>query len=125
MKREVFSPKDAVCKGHFIHVTKYNGIAHIGGQMSINPLTGEFVHGTVAEQTHLALTSLKNLVEGMGSTMEDVLMVNIYLSSLEVFEEMNAVYKEFFPINPPARAAVAVKELYDNLSVEFTAVVAI
>lgn len=125
MKRKIYSPPDAACLGHFVHATQHHGVAYIGGQMSLDPLTGEIVHGTVAEQTDLALSSLKNLVEGMGAAMEDVLMVNIYLSSMAIFEEMNGVYRRYFPENPPARAAVAVKELYDHLDVELTAVVAL
>ena len=104
----------------------FNGTAYISGQMSIDSETGEAIHGTVAEQTKNAMDNLKSVVEkDLQSGMENVLMVNVYISGTEIFPEVDRVYRTYFKQAPPARVTVAVKELYDKLHVEISAVVAV
>lgn len=98
-----------------------NGMIFVSGQISICPETKEIKKGDIKFQTKMALTNLKIIVEEAGSSLENILMCNVYISSMNLFEEMDEIYEEFFNNNPPARATVAVKELYDGLDVEITA----
>ena len=99
-----------------------NGMVFVSGQISICPETKEIKRGNIKFQTKMALTNLKIIVEEAGSSLENILMCNVYISSMNLFEEMDEIYGEFFNNNPPARATVAVKELYDGLDVEITAI---
>ena len=63
----------------------------------------EIKKGDIKFQTKMALTNLKIIVEEAGSSLENILMCNVYISSMNLFEEMDEIYEEFFNNNPPAR----------------------
>lgn len=81
------------------------------GQLGLDPATGDFVPGGVAEQTEQAMKNLKAIVEAGGAKMEDILKVTIFMVDMGDFAVINGVYAKFFDKNPPARSAVAVKAL--------------
>jgi len=81
------------------------------GQLGLDPATGNFVEGGVAEQTEQAMKNLKAIVEAGGSKLEDVLKVTIFMVDMNDFAVINGVYAKFFDKTPPARSAVAVKAL--------------
>ncbi len=122
--KEVFTSKRAfVPSGAIAQVIKYGDIAFVSGQISINPETGEVEKGTVAEQTERVLTNIKNILEDMGLTMDAVLRTDCFVSSMEVFDEMNEVYQKYFDKdNPPARRTVGA-EVWGGLDIEISAVV--
>ena len=76
----------------------------VAGQLGLDPKTRDLVDGIEA-QTELALKNLKAIVEAGGSDLEHVVKVTVLLQNIEDFAAMNAVYQQFFPENPPARAA--------------------
>lgn len=92
------------------------------GQLGLHPATGELVSGDVAEQTHQALTNLKNVLEAAGSSLENVVKTTVFLKDMADFPKMNAVYGEFFPANAPARSTIAVAGLPKGGLVEIEAI---
>lgn len=78
------------------------------GQVALDPLTGEIVGDTIAEQTEQALKNLRDVIEAAGSSLEHVVKTTVFLSDMNDFKEMNAVYGKFFQNNPPARSTVQV-----------------
>ena len=67
---------------------------------------GNFVGGSVAEQTRRTLTNLDAVARAAGSSLAQAVRVGVYLSSLEHFGEMNGVYAEFFADPLPARTTI-------------------
>jgi 2-iminobutanoate/2-iminopropanoate deaminase len=65
--------------------------------------TGERRHSTVAAQTRQILTDMGRLLEAAGSSLVKVVKVNVLIYSMLEYENMNSVYREFFPDDPPAR----------------------
>jgi 2-iminobutanoate/2-iminopropanoate deaminase len=90
---------------------KANGFLFVSGNVAVDSETGAKGEGGIKEQTRLVLKNLKQLVEDAGSSFEDVVRVNVYLTDINDFSGMNEVYKEFFPDEPPTRTTVGVKEL--------------
>ena len=76
--------------------------------VSVNPETGERSLGTVAHETRQILSNMAHMLESAGSSMERVVKINVLLYSMLEFDNMNAVYRQFFPKDPPARTFVAV-----------------
>lgn len=98
-------------------------LAIISGQVSVDSKTGDVVKGTIKEETKRALENLKLIIEDMGLTLDAVLKCDVFLSSMNDFDEMNEVYKDYFGTEcPPARTAVAV-ELWGGLKIEIGALV--
>jgi len=87
------------------------------GQLGIDPKTGELAAGIEA-QTRQALTNLSAVLEAASSSLDQVVKATIFLAHMEDFAAMNAVYGEFFPLQPPARSTVVVAQLPRGALVE-------
>jgi 2-iminobutanoate/2-iminopropanoate deaminase len=88
------------------------------GQTPIDPSSGALVPGGIAEQTAQAFNNLESVLGAAGLTLDDVIKVNVYLTSMIHFAGMNAVYQTRFTPPFPARTTVAVAELPLNALVE-------
>jgi 2-iminobutanoate/2-iminopropanoate deaminase len=60
-----------------------------------------------ADQVRQTFKNVQTILEAAGSSLDDVVKVNAYVTDLTRFAEFNEVYKEFFPDDPPARTTVA------------------
>lgn len=81
----------------------------LSGMLSTDPATGERSPGTMAHETRQTLANMRHLLESAGSSLERVVKVNVLLYDLLEFENMNRVYREFFPKDPPARTTCGVQ----------------
>ena len=94
----------------------------VSGQIPIDPQTGEFVWGGVAEQTERVLKNLAAILEAAGSGLDRVVKTTVFLADMKEFSAMNEVYARFFSGPPPARATVAAAGLPRDARVEIEAV---
>ena len=76
---------------------------YVSGLCAVDPETGQRVHGTTVSETRLILSNLQRLLEAAGSSMRNVVKVNVLLASMLEAVPMNDVYAKFFPDPPPAR----------------------
>lgn len=108
--------------GHYSHAVISNGFVFVSGRGPADPVTGE-MSDQFAEQVRQTLRNLDTILRGVGSELRHAVKVNTYLSNLENFEEYNAIYREFFPGEPPARTTVGCQLM--NIMVEIDCVAAI
>lgn len=97
------------------------GIVYASGQIPVDPATGE-MKTSVSEAARQSLTNLKNLLESSGSNLESVLKVNIFITDMGKFGELNEVYAEFFAHHRPARSCVEVTALPKDAVLEIEAI---
>jgi 2-iminobutanoate/2-iminopropanoate deaminase len=83
----------------------------LSGQTPIDPATGELVDGDVGAQALQCFDNLRAVLTAAGLTLDDVVKVNVYLTSMDDFGAMNAVYARQFSEPFPARTTVAVAGL--------------
>ena len=81
----------------------------LSGMAATDPATGERVHATVAAETRQILANMGKLLEAAGSSLANVVKVNVLIYSMLEYENMNSVYREFFPADPPARTVCGAK----------------
>jgi 2-iminobutanoate/2-iminopropanoate deaminase len=98
------------------------GAVYVSGQVGQDPVTGRLVSGGVSAQATQALQNLATVLGTAGRSLDDVTRVGIYLTSMDDFAAVNAVYAEVFTKPYPARTTVAVAALPLSASVEFDAV---
>ncbi len=79
----------------------------VAGQVGRDPATGLMADG-VAAQTELTFRNIATVLETQGATLGDVLRVDVYLTTVDHFAEMNAVYAKWFDKPYPARTTVYV-----------------
>ena len=77
--------------------------------ISLDPQTGEIKQGSVASETRQILENLQHLLASNGSALDRVVKVNVFLYDMLEFENMNRVFREFFPDDPPARTTCGVQ----------------
>ena len=75
----------------------------VSGLVAIDPATGERMHGTVATETRQILAAMTQVLEAAGSSLEKVVKANVLIYSMLEYNNINEVYREFFPVDPPAR----------------------
>jgi 2-iminobutanoate/2-iminopropanoate deaminase len=83
---------------------------------------GEFVKGSIEEETRATLESLLATVEAAGGRKEGIVKCNCYLADIGEFEGFNAAYRDFFGAEFPARTTVGAP-LSDGIKVEIDAIV--
>jgi 2-iminobutanoate/2-iminopropanoate deaminase len=86
----------------------------LSGMGPIDPVTGERRHGPIAEQVRTTLANMKHLLESAGSSLERVVRVHVVLADIAHMAEMDRVYRELFPVDPPARTAWAMQLRFGN-----------
>lgn len=99
-----------------------NGFVFASGQVGLVPATGTIIEGGVEAETRQALTNLKAVLEAAGSRFDLVVKTTVFLRDINDFSRMNAVYGEFFTVNPPARSALQVAALPRGAAVEIEAI---
>ena len=93
-------------------------LVFLSGQTPLDPATMKLVDGTVAQQTERVLENLKAVLAAGGLDFTHVVRCGVFLTSMQDFAEMNAVYGRYFPGVPPARTTVEVRGLPMGARVE-------
>ena len=100
------------------------GLVFVSGQLPIDPATGAFPEGGVAEQTRQSLTNARAILQAAGVDLGNVVKTTVFLADMADFGAMNEVYAQFFAAPFPARSAVAVKDLPKGARVEIECIAA-
>ena len=124
VKRKVFHSDQAPSpRGPYSQAILHNELLYVSGQGPVKPATGSIVRGTIEEETRTTLNNLKIIIEEAGYTLEGVLKVTCYLSSIDDFDRFNKVYSEYFADAPPARSLIQAGRLPMDIKVEIDAIV--
>ena len=86
----------------------------LSGMVPVDPQTGERSHGPITEQVRVTLSNMQHMLESAGSSLERVLRVHVVLADVSHMAEMDRVYREFFPVDPPARTAWSMQLRFGN-----------
>jgi len=108
--------------GPYSQAVRAGNLVFASGQIPIDPLTGDFVSGGVAQQTEQVMKNLSAVLEAAGVGLNQVVKTTVFLADMEDFAPMNEVYGRFFSENPPARATVQAARLPRDARVEIEAI---
>ena len=103
--------------GPYRQATEAGGFVFLSGQLALDE-QGNLISGSVAEQTRRVLERAQSLLQEGGLTLGDVVKATVFLTDLKTFPEMNAVYAEYFPKDPPSRSTIQVAALPKGGAVE-------
>ena len=122
MRQVVKTGKAPEAIGPYSQAIKAGGFVFVSGQIPIDPETGQFVAGGIAEQTRQVMKNLAAVLDAAGSDLQLVVKTSVFLADMEEFAAMNEVYGKFFGDDPPARATVQAVRLPRDARVEIEAV---
>ena len=108
--------------GTYSQGIKSGNLVFTSGQIPLNPETGELINGDFKMEISQVLTNLNAVLKSGGSSLKQAVKLTVFLTDLSYFPQVNEVFKEFFPENPPARSAVQVSALPMNAKIEIEAV---
>jgi len=103
----------AVATGEFIFTS---------GQLPINPVSGQIEVTDFDAQVRQVLDNLSAVLKAAGSDLKNILKCTVFLTDLNTFARLNAVFEEYFPESPPARSAVQVSRLPRDAQLEIEAI---
>ncbi|QJR37118.1 RidA family protein [Gemmatimonas groenlandica] len=83
----------------------------VSGMTGIKPGTQDIIEGGVEIQTRQTLENIRTALQSAGASMADVGECTVFLTDMRDYAAMNGVYTEYFRVDPPARATVAVTAL--------------
>ncbi|ELI6432973.1 reactive intermediate/imine deaminase [Aeromonas salmonicida subsp. salmonicida] len=86
------------------HTVAFSHYNNIGAQLPVDAVSGKLVAGGIKEQAGQCLRNIKTVLESIDVPFDDIVKVNIYLTSLADLEAVNEVYTTFFPDSAIARA---------------------
>jgi 2-iminobutanoate/2-iminopropanoate deaminase len=102
---------------------KVGRLLFVSGQIALDPETGAMRNESIEAEARQVLTNLKGVLDAAGYDPSHVVRATVYLTDLENYKRVNAVYAEFFPEGGyPARVAVEVARLPANANVEISAI---
>jgi 2-iminobutanoate/2-iminopropanoate deaminase len=108
--------------GAYSHMIEAGGFLFITGMDPMDIEKGLIIMDDIEKATELILENMKRLLESVGSSMDKVVKVTIFMKDMADFQKLNAVYARYFPENPPARTCVAVKEVPGNFQLKVEAI---
>lgn len=118
MTRKAYDAKGTVASGPYSHAVDAGELVYFSGQTAMNSVSAEKMSGDITAQTKQCFINLFEVLESAGLTPDDVVKVNVYLTDMKYFSEMNEVYKTQFSEPYPARTCVAVLALPLHADVE-------
>jgi len=96
-------------RGVYSQAIVADGFVFVAGQGPINPETNELALGDIRSETRRTLENIRAILNSAGSSLRDVVRVGVFLADIKDFDAMNSVYRQFFPVDPPARTTVGVE----------------
>jgi len=106
----------------FSHATKAGGFIFVAGTLGTKPGSFELVAGGAKAETRQTLENIRTILRAAGADLADVVKVNVFVTDMAKFGEMNEAYLEFFPSEPPARITVGCSALALGAFVEIDCV---
>ena len=118
MKTIISTKKAPKAIGPYSQAIKAGNTLYVSGQIPLSPETGKIVEGGIKEQTEQVMKNISAVLNEAGYSFKDVAKSTCLLSDMKNFAAMNEIYEKYYPENPPARAAFAVKELPLSVMIE-------
>jgi len=123
MAKEIISTENAPqAIGTYSQAVKTGSTVYMSGQIPLIPETMEMVEGDIRQQIHRVFQNLQAVAKAAGGDLSDVVKLNVFLTDLTNFPQVNEVMTEYFQQPYPARAAIGVAALPKDAGVEMDAV---
>ena len=104
--------------GCYSQAVRVGHTVYLSGQIPLDPATGKEIEGDATVQIRQAFANLQAVIHAAGGTLNDLVKLNVYLTDLVHFGQVNAVMQELFTPPYPARAAIGVAALPRGVIVE-------
>ena len=110
--KEIFTEKAPKPLAPYSQAIMINdSIVFVSGQIPIDPESNEIIYEPFSKAVEIVFRNISEILNASGSSLDNVVKVTIYLSSLKYYNELNEIYKKFFKKPYPARTVIEVSKL--------------
>ena len=121
MKKIIFTKNAPAPIGPYNQAVLVNDTLYTSGQIAIDPKTNELVLDTIENETKMVMENMKAVLEAAEMNFNDVFKATIFISDMNNFARINAVYGAYFDEKTaPARETVQVSCLPKNVNIEIS-----
>ncbi len=117
-KKVISTDKAPQAIGPYSQAIQVHNTLYLAGQIALDPQSGQLVEGGIEVQTHRVMQNLNAVLEEAGFNFNYVVQTQVFLSDLNNYTAMNAVYAKYFVESPPARAVVEAARIPRDALVE-------
>ena len=110
-KKVISTPNAPAAIGPYSQAIRVGSMLYLSGQLGLDPKTGKFVPGGFEAQARQALKNQQAVLEAAGFSLSDVVQCQVFVKDLNNYPKFNAIYKEFFKKDYPARAVLEVSRI--------------
>ena len=96
-------------RGPYSQAVRLGELLFIAGQAGLDPGSGALAGTTFELQARRAFENLRAILEDAGSSLDRVVKTTCFLAVPEAFDQLNALYAEYFPVAPPVRSTPVVQ----------------
>ena len=121
MKEPIHTERAPAAIGTYSQAIRAGDSVYLSGQIPLDPESMELVTG-IDSQIHRVFQNLSAVCEAAGGNLNDIAKLNIFLTDLSCFGQVNSIMSEYFSEPYPARAAIGVAQLPKGADVEMDAV---
>lgn len=103
--------------GPYSQAIQVGDMIYTSGQIPLTP-QGELVEADIEKQTHQVLQNVRAVLEAAGSGLDHVVKTTLFIKDMNQFQQINAIYAEYFGDHKPARSCVEVARLPKDVLIE-------
>jgi 2-iminobutanoate/2-iminopropanoate deaminase len=96
-------------RGPYSQAVRLGELLFVAGQAGLDPASGELAGATFELQARQAFANLRAILEDAGSGLDRVVKTTCFLAAPEAFDQLNSLYAEYFPVDPPVRSTPVVQ----------------
>jgi len=122
VKQPVHSAALPPVKGPYSPGMRAGDFLFVSGMGPLDPGTGQVIEGDFADMVRRTLDNVRLVLEAAGAGLHQVVRTTVYLRDLDHFAQMNGIYAEYFPTDPPARTTIQAARLPGGIEVEIDAI---
>ena len=108
--------------GPYSQAIQSGNMLFMSGQIAIQKSSGNIINNTIEEETRQVMVNLGEVLKAAGMEFSNVVKCSIFLKDMNNFPKVNAIYGEYFTVNPPARETVEVSRLPKDVNVEISCI---
>ena len=123
MKKIIYTDKAPAPIGPYSQGIVHGNTLYSSGQIAINPADNSLVTSNIEDETKMVMENVKAVLDAADMTFTDVVKATIFITDMNDFARINAVYGSYFPEDyAPARETVQVAALPKNVNVEISVI---
>tara|TARA_B100001057_G_scaffold488963_2_gene574292 strand:+ start:364 stop:744 length:381 start_codon:yes stop_codon:yes gene_type:complete len=122
MKTEIYSNNAPKPIGPYSQAIKHGNMIFISGQIAMDYQNNNVINDNIAEETETVMKNIMSILKESGCNFQNIVKCSIFLSDMNLFDEVNKIYSKYFSHPFPARETVEVSKLPKNVNVEISAI---